>query len=439
MAALLQGCGFSCPNCVKVMSSRADIWVPRTEAEKQAVQDQLERLLAHPNFRGSKRCTDLLRFIVEYRLRNEEGQLKERVLGAEVFGRNADYDTSEDVIVRHTSSDLRKRIAQYYFESGHQSEIRIELPAGSYLPEFTLPVQNLEAPVAPSSGLVTAEPLPPAISPTDRSRSFRPLLWAISSLVLVALVGGFFLLQLRHRAHEPSQPVSLDSSLTEPAPNLIWKAILDDPSPLLICMEKPQAQIVGAPVNTDYVALWDAVFAMRLASILSRKDKRFEVKLDTSVTPQDLTGGTTVFVGESNSLWMERAMESLRFHLVRSPGTGVIQIEDRKNLSQRDWFVRTLESDWPPKTNIGTPRPGYALVARFMDSKTKHWVVIAAAPGGYSMRAAQDVLLDPKILGNEMARQHQGNWASSNFEAVVKTQLVDGDPGPPAIIALNVW
>jgi hypothetical protein len=47
------------------------------------------------------------------------------------------------------------------------------------------------------------------------------------------------------------------------------------------------------------------------------------------------------------------------------------------------------------------------------------------------------VLTDPKHLKDEMAKQAQGGLASSNFEAVVKTQLVDEDPDPPRIIALN--
>src|SRR5207237_881398 len=65
--------------------------------------------------------------------------LKERTLGIEVFGREPDYDTNLDPVVRTTAVEIRKRIAQYYHEPGHDSEIRIDFPAGSYLPEFRMP------------------------------------------------------------------------------------------------------------------------------------------------------------------------------------------------------------------------------------------------------------------------------------------------------------
>ena len=42
--------------------------------------------------------------------------LKERTLGIEIFGRDADYDTASDPIVRVTATEIRKRIAQYYQE-----------------------------------------------------------------------------------------------------------------------------------------------------------------------------------------------------------------------------------------------------------------------------------------------------------------------------------
>ena len=72
-------------------------------------------------------------------------QLKERTLGIEVFGRELDYDTNIDHIVRSTAGEIRKRIAQYYHEPGHESEIRIDLPSGSYVPEFHWPPPQLRS------------------------------------------------------------------------------------------------------------------------------------------------------------------------------------------------------------------------------------------------------------------------------------------------------
>jgi hypothetical protein len=64
------------------------------------VRAQLKRLLAHPVFKGSRRCPHLLEYLVEYALRGETDHPKERTLGIEVFGRQADYDKGDDPVVR---------------------------------------------------------------------------------------------------------------------------------------------------------------------------------------------------------------------------------------------------------------------------------------------------------------------------------------------------
>jgi hypothetical protein len=93
-------------------------WRPVTEAEKNSVHEQLERVLAHSTFKTSRRCSHLLRYIVESCLVEDNQKLKERTLGLEVFGRDADYDTNLDPVVRTTAGEIRKRIAQYYYEQG---------------------------------------------------------------------------------------------------------------------------------------------------------------------------------------------------------------------------------------------------------------------------------------------------------------------------------
>ena len=115
----------------------------------------MERILSSPLFRKSKRFPNLLRFVVERSLHGHAEPLKERTLGIEVFGREPDYDTNLDPVVRTTAVEIRKRIAQYYHEEGHENEIRIDFPAGSYLPEFRMPEKPavLAEPAAPSRSL----------------------------------------------------------------------------------------------------------------------------------------------------------------------------------------------------------------------------------------------------------------------------------------------
>ena len=113
-------------------------WTPASEEDFTKVRRQLERILEDPHFKGSKRYTRFLRFIVEEALSGNSGGIKERSLGIAVFDRPLDYDTYSDSIVRVAASEVRKRIAQYYDTPGHDHELRIGLPLGSYTPEFRL-------------------------------------------------------------------------------------------------------------------------------------------------------------------------------------------------------------------------------------------------------------------------------------------------------------
>ena len=114
-------------------------WSIETEADRQLVLEQLDRMLSSPVFRGSKRLSGFLRYIVIDTLDNGGAELKERLIGVHVFGRPADYDTSAEPVVRVSAGDLRKRIAQYYHEPACEHELRIDLPVGSYHPVFHLP------------------------------------------------------------------------------------------------------------------------------------------------------------------------------------------------------------------------------------------------------------------------------------------------------------
>jgi hypothetical protein len=116
------------------MEPQAPVRHAFSQAERDAIRKQLERMLANPLFKNSKRYPNLLRYIVEHTLEGSSSELKERNLGVHVFGRELDYDTNADPIVRATAGEIRKRIAQYYHEHGHEDEIRIELSPGSYVP-----------------------------------------------------------------------------------------------------------------------------------------------------------------------------------------------------------------------------------------------------------------------------------------------------------------
>jgi eukaryotic-like serine/threonine-protein kinase len=120
------------------MSTRHQFEKPAEISAEQAdtVRRALELVISSDAFAGSKHCQDFLRLVVEHALASELDALSERIIGVEMFGRPADYDTSNDAIVSVRATEVRKRLAQYYREAAIAPVVRIELPPGSYIPEF---------------------------------------------------------------------------------------------------------------------------------------------------------------------------------------------------------------------------------------------------------------------------------------------------------------
>ena len=129
-------------------------WKPGVLSPKQTalVRHHLKEVTASHAFAGSKRSQVFLQLIVEHALEGEVDSLRERMIGAEMFGRPVDYDTGSDSVVRVKATEVRKRLAQCYLETDEKLAVRIELPSGSYVPRFIF--EPLEKKAQPQTAVV---------------------------------------------------------------------------------------------------------------------------------------------------------------------------------------------------------------------------------------------------------------------------------------------
>lgn len=104
--------------------------------EQKTIREEMERILHSESFRCSPRSSQFLRFVVEHTLDGHQEELKERLIGIEVFGRKPSYLTEGDSVVRVRASEVRKRLSHYYASFPRSGSCRIEIPPGSYIPQF---------------------------------------------------------------------------------------------------------------------------------------------------------------------------------------------------------------------------------------------------------------------------------------------------------------
>src|SRR4051794_35211462 len=98
--------------------------------------EQLDRILRSETFQQSDRLKRFLMFIVRETTAGRGAELKEYVIGVQVFRKEDTFDPRTDPIVRVQARRLRAKLVRYYREEGRADEVIVELPKGGYAPVF---------------------------------------------------------------------------------------------------------------------------------------------------------------------------------------------------------------------------------------------------------------------------------------------------------------
>lgn len=131
-----------------------------------AVREALERLIASETFGRSERARKLLRYLIERDLAGEAERLKGFAIAVDVFGKDAEFDSATDAVVRVQAGRLRELLGQYYAGEGAADPIRIAIPRGSYVPAYeAMSGYPAEPPIA--APVDSATPLPSEPEPRN--------------------------------------------------------------------------------------------------------------------------------------------------------------------------------------------------------------------------------------------------------------------------------
>jgi hypothetical protein len=409
-------------------------WTPSNELEKGAVLQQVEQLLASPLFHASKRYPSFLRFVVARALSGHTDQLKERIIGVEIFDRPPDYDTNTDPIVRVTAAEIRKRIEQYYQDPQHSQEIRLFLPAGSYVPQFSWPGHPAGFPAGsseqPGNGSDMARSASTVAAPPLSRGVFMPrtrLAFTFAVLV-VAVIASATLWR-----------VSRPSILKQ-----FWEPFVKSPEPVLFCIAdqnqyvtlrlRDAADPARETTLTDSmvtVIIDDVSPLVNVAGMLRTYGQTYRVLGESTTSLTDLRRGPSVFIGAFDNGWTLRLTSPLRFHFANDPQMTKLWIEDRQNPGKREWMLDRAQQ----QTGV---YKDYAIVARFLDPNTDQFVVVAAGIARGGTVAAGEFLVDARRM-DEILNQLPRDWTRKNIEIVLETQVIQDRSGPPRVSAVHVW
>jgi hypothetical protein len=345
-------------------------------------------------------------------------------------------------------------LEQYYYTAAPDLPVRIEIPLGSYHPEFHW---NAHAFVAENSAGQAVQSGSTAVAETGQAASRKragggrwPWVVAAAGLFLALAVVAISL-GLRH--HKP--PTStLD---------LFWSPVFKSSQPVIICLAKPVVYRPSVEVYERYakkhpgtfeneaerdneilplnpnekltwgemmvypgygVASGDAYAAVQISNLLVRMGKPSQVRIGKSYSFEDLRTSPAVIIGAFNNRWTMQMTSNFHFALLFDVGI-------REQIPSGRLWTSQFNSH-------GEYTVDYGIVSRLLDSKTGQFLISAAGIGSPGTQAAGEVVSNPEYLV-EAFRTAPADWYKKNIQLVVQTNVIDSIPGPPHVVASYFW
>jgi hypothetical protein len=411
----------------------------RSGYDAELIRSHLKRVLESSAFRGSKRSSTFLEFVVEGALTNRWDDLKERSLAVAIFDRPPDVDLAEDTIVRVGAREVRKRLAQYYVsKDGANDNVRIDLAAGTYVPQFHVSTP----PLPPAEVSEPAVASPKHFSP----RHFRVLPAIAAILALTAVVVAVWTLSRKNvdQVEELWQPIIGSSAtvLIGAAHPVVYQPSLkswqketelfrDGTETLQSPFEFPEKDLSGNKmqrIREQFVGYSDMVCVMQVTRFLTTYKKMVRLRMATHIDVSDLRENPVVLVGAFTNRWTSDLTSKMRFHFQWGAEMSP-QIQDREQ--NRVWEV-------PPGLSDPSHPEDYFLITRAVNGPAGRPFLILAGLKQAGTEAAGYLATTPAELTRVLKALPAG-WQSKNLQLVLHTRVVGGEPSEFELVAYHVW
>ena len=408
------------------------------------------------------RLREFLLYVGQRSIKDGLDQIHEQEIGANVFGRPADYDTSLDNIVRVNASELRKRIEDYFESDGASEPLIMEIPRGSYKPVFRQrtvepTIQIVVADEAITSAQPTADAL--KISSPPGSTVERRLLMLAAALILVLSASCIILWTENH---------SLQRSLNNPWQNTpavgsFWSGILSTrPNTDIILADTSFALIeditkrpisLGDYLSRNYVnkvqspdlspdrradlgmimqrnngSLGDFRAAQRILA-LDPPGKNFHMYSARDYTPALVKQDNIILIGARKSnRWDDLFESGMNFTAQYDSDRTVDYIRNKVPAAGE----QEIYSQSPSASN-----GGYCVVAYMPNPQQSGKVLMIAGTDSAATEGGGDFLTSEDQLSRFQKTLHVTTLPY--FEAVLKTTNLNGTPIDATVVAYRTY
>jgi hypothetical protein len=442
----------------------------------EAVRAELRQIISSRHFRSSKRSQQFLEYVVEQKLLGNESFIKERLIGVEVFGRDNNYATGDDPVVRVQAGDVRRRLELYRAESRSAEGVWVDLPTGTYVPVFRrrqsaasvesstadsrISQENSAEPAAilapvPAGSALPLHPVPYRerllLSERGVPERLRLSVRVVLFSLLLLVIGGAIGYLIRTPGH-PTAAVSR-----------FWGPVLSSQRAVVISLGRPFVYAPSARLFEEYAKTHPGAFAkgvdrhnqflpldgstqlqwsdlvpvsnsgpaiggvrgsLTLTSFLGRLGKPFNVRFGDEGSFLESRDSPSIIVGAINNRWTTDLDKDFHF--------GIHDNNSYQYIAEAgtDHIWRTEYSDRGTKD--------FALITREPAGSTGQFLLKVAGLEDGGTEAACELITNPEML-QDVIHGLPPHWETKNLQILIATVVIGRKAGPPQVLAVHVW
>ncbi|MBX9602570.1 MAG: hypothetical protein K2X35_16310 [Bryobacteraceae bacterium] len=425
-----------------IPNSGKDLTIP-PELESDPRWRLVQRIAQSSQFHKSARLRDFLLYICRTSLTDHRDEISEQQIGVRVFGRAADYNASEDNIVRSQARLLRMKLESYFSSEGKDEPLVLLIPKGAYIPEF---VAREEAP----SAVVDAPPPPLRTSPA---------VWLLGSACAVLAV-ALAALWISTRPQTPAASGGVTGLLwsrmfTSGQPTLLvipdhTYALLQEveqrnmplsgyvtraypPEPPASPRAKQLEELLPRFKIRRYTTFDSVSSAVRILELSRQYPGKVAIRYARDLTQRDLAPGNVILVGrKSTNPWVELYENRLNFRFESDLANHRVMV--------RNVTPRPGEQNEYTASETSGVRTVYAAVAFLPNLNGAGQMLLIGGVSTGSQESAAEFITTDRLFGPfaEQLRKTAGGELLPHFEVLIQTTTIEGIAGEPKVLGYRI-
>lgn len=415
-------------------------------------REELHRVLQSKYFASAPKKSRFLEFVAEQTFFGNGDKLNEYLIGVEVYERGPDFDPQTDPIVRVQAHDIRRALKHYYESEGQNDSLRVELPAGAYVPAFVK-----VSPGEPSAALEH-----PGSPPLQKRASVAAMLiaglLALCVLLTVLLVRDWTRNKNLAQHSRPVLPENLQ---------WFWKPFLPpEEAPIIVIPnhpllraahggDSPQTvsrghiipkdelpefrdtihfrelkQFVFVPSTTDFTAVGETMGLANLFALFAQAGQTPRLLQSRLVTFEEIKRGNAILLG-GNQTWSGKIyLYPEGFHFV----AGTIL-----NKNPRPGEQAVYKPEFDPVTNQLSR--DYALLLMLPNERKENRILLIYGIYTQGSQAAIEYVTSPERLAElhqallDLSPDHKS--VPPYFQALLQAPVENHIPGKASLVSLR--